>query len=285
MIKPGSSLNLFQNSVVGKVGAEAEDTGSFFTGHMNLQRLEFDPIITGYALIIWTKIPNWMERKFPNFKAMTQKNFKAFDGISDMDLNAEDYTHTFNSNAYGVASSIQKNNTEFTLKHQEFSGSPIKNMYQFWVSSIRDPRTDIATYPVEFGMEYAAKNHTGELMYIVTRPDANNVEYNNIEFAAYYTNVFPTKIPLSHLNYSQGDHSLVEIDIPFRGTMNISQKVDAYAKELLKTTYSFVAEGMFDPKNEGKYGDKNTLGTFNTSDSYGVFGDTNGISSEITRNG
>lgn len=241
MIKSGPSIRVYDNDLA--------KNKSFFTGHMNLQTLEFDPYVSGYAFIIWVKLPKWFEQEYPGFRSMTQKNFKSFDGISDMELQAEDYTHTFNSNAYGVASTIQKANTEFTLKHQEFSGSPIKNMYQYWVSSIRDPRTDIATYPKKYGIEYAAKNHTGELLYIVTRPDANNIEKKNIEFAAYYTNVFPTRIPLSHFNYSQGDHSLAEIDIPFRGTMNISAKVDEFAKQMLSSTYSFVAEGMFDPED------------------------------------
>lgn len=268
MIKPGNGVYKYDNTLA--------NNKSFFTGHMNLQRLEFDPFIGGYAFIYWVKLPKWVTMKYPGFKDMTQKNFKSFDGISDIDLQAEDYTHTFNSNGYGVASTIQKNNTDFTIKHQEFSGSPIRNMYQFWVSGIRDPRTDIATYPRMFGCDYAAKNHTGELLYIVTRPDANNVKdesINNIEFAAYYTNVFPTKIPLGHLNYSQGDHSLAEIDIPFRGTMNISAKVDDFAKKTLKNLYSFVAEGMFDPDDsDDTYGE--TLANFpDGPDDYpGTFG-------------
>ena len=257
MILPGEDINLFGSDQIAQ-------QPSFFTGHMNLQQLDFDPIITGYSFIFWIKVPSWVKSKFPDFIQMTQKNFKAFDGISDMDLNAEDYTHSFNSNAYGVASSIQKNNTEFTLKHQEFSGSPIKNMYQYWVSGIRDPRTDIATYPLIEGTEYAAKNHTGELLYVVTRPDVTNVTRHNIEFAAYYTNVFPTKIPISHFNYSQGDHSLVEIDIPFRGTMNISPQVDNYAQEKSKESYAFVSEGMFDRKETmNTYGQSN-LGDYET---------------------
>lgn len=253
MILPGNSIRVYDSKI-------AKDK-SFFTGHMNLQKLQFDPFVGGYAFIIWVKVPKWLEETFPGFVAMTQKNFKSFDGISDIDLGTDDYHFGFNSNAYGVATSISKGNTEFTLKHQEYSGSPIKNMYQFWVSSIRDPRTDIATYPTMFGCEYSAKNHTGELLYIVTRPDVNNVSKKNIEFAAYYTNVFPTKIPLGHLNYSEGDHALVEIDIPFKGNMNIGPKIDAFAAKKLKETYNFVTEGFFDPTNPNVGGDN--LGVFN----------------------
>ena len=244
-------MSLFSsNSVTYFDPTHAKDS-SFFTGSMNTKSLNFDPYVGGYAFIIWTKVPFWVKDAYPDFEMMTQKNFKSFDGISDIELESEDYTHTFNGNGYPTATNITKGNTDFTLRHQEFSGNPIRKMYQFWVSGIRDPRTGIATYPKIYGCDYGAKNHTGELLYIVTRPDANNVEngFNNIEFAAYYTDVFPTKIPLSHLNYSQGDHSLAEIDINFKGTMNISPKVEAYAQEKLKDAYRFVFETEFDPQH------------------------------------
>jgi len=235
---------------------------SFFTGGINLQQLTEDPLITGMAFIIWTKLPKWLVSEYPGFKAMTQKNFKAFGGLEDMDLNVATYEYGFSNQEYNVAAGITKNNTNFTLRHQEYSGSPIKNAYQFWVSSIADPDTGIATYPKIYGMDYAAKNHTGELMYIVTRPDANNTTKKNIEFAAYYTNVLPTRIPLSHLEFNQGDRNAIEIEEPFRGNLHISSKVDDYAKTLLANTYSFVTTGLFDPQNSNNGG--RFLSEFNT---------------------
>lgn len=239
MIKNGEGIAAYDS----KLATEA----SFFTGGMNLQTLNFDPFVSGYAVIIWTKLPSWVTDEYPGFAAMTQKNFKSFEGLSDMELQTGQYEHSFNGNQYDFATSITKGNTEFTLKHQEFSGSPIKNMYQHWVTGIRDPRTDIAQYPRKYGLDYCAKNHTGELLYIVTRPDINNVDMNNIEFAAYYTNVFPTKVPFSHLNYTQNSHDPAEIDITFKGTLNIGAKVDSFAKEKLKEVYAYITEGNIDP--------------------------------------
>ena len=92
-------------------------------------------------------------------------------------------------------------------------------------------------------------------LYIVTRPDANNVSMKNIEFAAYYTNVFPTRIPLGHLNYEMGSHDIQKIEIPFRGNLHISAQVDEYAKTLLETTYAFRTEGLFDPLDDSTGGD------------------------------
>lgn len=242
---------------------------SFFTGGLNLQKLEFDPLVTGTAFIIWTKIPNWVETTFKGFKAMTQKNFKGLDGIGDIELQTGAYEYGFANNEYHVATQITKQNTEFTLRHQEYSGSPITNMYKFWVSGIRDPETGIATYPARFGLDYAAKNHTGSLLYIMTRPDANNINKKNIEFASYWTNVFPTKYPLGHYNYSQGTNDLVEIEMPFKGTMHLGPNVEDFAHEMLKSTYTFITEDLFDPNNNGQYA--GTIGTFPNSS--GISGD------------
>jgi hypothetical protein len=271
MLIPGKNINVFDMD-------QKRVQGSWFTGKMNTQTLDFDPLVTGYAFIIWTKLPFWVEKTYENFADMTQKNFKSFDGLANMDLQTAQYTHTFNGNAYEYATSIQKANTNFSLKHQEFSGNPIKNMYQFWITGIRDPETDIAVYPRAFGCTYGAKNHTGELLYIVTRPDANNVTMNNIEFAAYYTAVMPTSLPLGHFNYSQGTHDSPEIDINFVGDLHLGPEVDNYAYNVLSDAdntgnntiyakpYPILTVADFDPQNNGVYSDasEKNLATFAT---------------------
>lgn len=252
MLIPGQNINAFKHDNAGQCAS-----GSWFTGKMNTQVLDFDPLVTGYAFFVWTKLPFWVEDTYKNFKHMTQKNFKAFEGIQDIELQTAQYTHTFNANAYEYATSIQKGNTNFSIRHQEFSGNPIKNMYSFWVTGIRDPETDIALYPRAFGCEYAAKNHTGELLYIVTRPDANNTTHHNIEFAAYYTAVMPTKVPIGHFGYNQGDHNSPEIDINFVGDFHIGPEVDDFAASVLNgqnaenggivSPYSFITSALFSP--------------------------------------
>ena len=242
MLVPGKSINVFKTK-------DVVTNGSWFTGHVNTQNLDFDPLVTGYAFIYWTKLPFWVEQNYPNFKEMSTKNFKSFEGLSDIELQTGQYAHSFNGNNYEYATTITKGNTDFTLRHQEYSGSPIKNMYQFWISGIRDPETDIAVYPRAFGCEYGAKNHTGELMYIMTRPDVNNTGKNIIEFSAFYTAVFPTKIPISHLGFTLATHDSPEIDINFKGDMHIGPEVDEYAAEIIrdKDLYTFVTSAYFNP--------------------------------------
>lgn len=124
MLLPGESDNIraFNTDYAGD--------GDFYTGHANLQKLNFDPYISGFAFIVWTKIPVWVTKEFPNFASMTERNFQSFEGISDMTLNTADYTHTFNGNNYSVNATIEKGNNTFTIQHQEYSGSPMKNMYR-----------------------------------------------------------------------------------------------------------------------------------------------------------
>lgn len=230
--------------------ADVAKNNYFFNGSFNTQQLDFDPLINGYSFFHWTKLPKWVETAYPGFKALTEKNFKEGFSISDIELETIAVTHGFNANEYNFASGIKKNNTDFSIKHQEFSGSPIRNGYQYWITGIRDPEVGIATYAKAAGIEYMAKNHTGEIIYIVTRPDANNVDVNNIEFACYYTAVIPTKIQLSQFSHAIGTHSETEYEQSFKGCFHMSSKVDAYAKTILADeVYGFKEMNDFDPEN------------------------------------
>jgi hypothetical protein len=58
---------------------------NLFTGVWNLNRDnldKYDPFISGYAFIIWTKMPNFMVSSDKNmadkFRALTERNFKSF---------------------------------------------------------------------------------------------------------------------------------------------------------------------------------------------------------------
>lgn len=118
----GSGIRVYDNDIAKEQ--------NFYNGQMNLQRLAFDPLLTGFSFIIWTKLPEWVTKEFPGFKSMTEKNFKSFSGIDDMTINTATVNHGFNNNEYKVNAVIEKGNSNFSLTHQEFSGSPIKNMYR-----------------------------------------------------------------------------------------------------------------------------------------------------------
>jgi len=238
---------------------------NLFTGVWNLDQNnldKFDPFVTGYGAIIWTKLPaffDYLDSQFSDFraqfKAMTERNFKSFSGLSDLNLDTEALSHGFAGNELNTAVNIKKENTTFTLKHYELAGSPIREMYQIWVTGIRDPETGLATYhgAIKNGsLRYSMKNHTGELLYVVTDPSFAVGGATGIEFACYYTNVFPTKVFLDHLNYSSGDHAVQELDQEFRGNFHMSNEINKLAVNAM-STYTI----------EKTYGDYN--GRFSTS--------------------
>lgn len=209
---------------------------TFFTGVDDEVNKFLDPIVTGYAFIYWVNLPEWFEKDedLKYFKTMTQKNFRSFNGISGFELGTAQLNTGFAGNEINVVTGVTRSNTEFTIGHKEFSGSPMTKMYQKWISLIRDPRTGIATYPKLHGVEYGARNHSGQLLYIVTRPDVNNVGKNNVEFAAFYSNVVPTNVPLDSLyNFEIGSQDSPTIEINFKGFPEISPAVTDYAKKIL----------------------------------------------------
>jgi hypothetical protein len=208
----------------------------FFTGVDDEVNKFLDPIVTGYAFIYWVSLPSWFEDDddLKYFKNMTQRNFRSFSGVGGLELGTAQLNTGFANNEINVVTGITRGNTEFTIGHKEFSGSPMTKMYNKWISLIRDPRTGIATYPKLFDVEYGARNHSGQLLYIVTRPDVTNVGHNNVEYAAFYSNVVPTNVPLDTLyNFEIGSQDSPTIEINFKGFPEIGPAVTEYAKKIL----------------------------------------------------
>ena len=218
---------------------------NFFLGQFQSDTIVRDPLVSGFAFIKWLNVPKWVGDQYGNFKEMTEKNLRAFSGINDIEMNTfaiqEGFTGSENMFA-GGAQMFQG----FSMTHREYSGSPIRNAYTHWVSGVRDPVTGVATYPKKYGVEYSAANHTGELIYIMTRPDADNTANGKvIEFACLYTMVMPTKIPLGHLNFQAGSNDGTEIEMSFVGVPHIGPEVNKIAVEKLKSVYEFMNAGDF----------------------------------------
>ena len=219
------------------------DTNFFNGAQQTLTEISYDPLLTGYAFIKWVGIPKWVEDNIePNFKALTEKNFRSFSGLDDMTMETIGMQAGFSKNETHYATALSNKPMEFTLKHKEFSGSPVTKAYNGWVSGIRDPRTNTATYPVKFNVPYAAKNHTGALLYVMTKPSIGDTKDNIIEFACYITNVMPKKIILGAYNFESGSHDNPEVEQTFTGVFHFGAKVEAFAQKQLASIYSIVDE-------------------------------------------
>lgn len=225
------------------------DTGTaagdnFFNGaQQTLTEISYDPLLTGYAFIKWFGIPSWVTENIEaNFANLTEKNFRSFGGLDDMTMETIGMMAGFSKNETHYASALSNKPMEFTLKHKEFSGSPVTKAYTGWVSGIRDPRTNTATYPVKYGIPYAAKNHTASLLYVMTKPSIGDTADNIIEFATYVTNVQPKKIILGAYNFEAGSHDSPEVEMSFTGVFHFGAKVEAFAKTKLADIYDIVDE-------------------------------------------
>lgn len=211
--------------------------GSFFTGVDDQINLYLDPIVTGYAFIYWVDLPDWFneDADLKYFKQLSEKNFRSFQGINSIELNTSQLQTGFAGHEINVVTGVSRQNTEFQIGHKEFSGSPMTKMYQKWISMIRDPRTGVALYPKLYNVEYGARNHSGQLLYIMTRPDATNAGKNVVEYACFYSNVVPTNVPLDSLyNFEIGSQDSPQIEITFKGFPEIGPNVNAYAEKILK---------------------------------------------------
>lgn len=228
-------------------------SSTYFTGIDDLINHKFTKLITGYAYIYWVRLPAFfeMDDDLKYFKALTQKNFRSFTGLTDITLNTSSETSGFAGNEYNTVTGISRGNVSFTIEHNEYSGSPMTKMYQKWVELIRDSRTGIAVYPKKYNMEYSDYNHTAELLYIMVRPDANNTNSDILEKAVYWSNVVPTNVPQGQYNYNgPGQQDAPEIQIEFDGVPEMNPYVDEFARKVLKEhilNYTSDEDGIWAP--------------------------------------
>jgi hypothetical protein len=248
IVKPGKGMAFSQNPWENNLAASKNE--GFFTGGFNTDSDSMvDPLVTGYGFIFWTKLPGWVTQEYANFANFTQKNFRSLGGIANLELAGISTNSGFTSNESIIAGLATKGQG-FTLKHKEFSGSPVRNAYTHWLTGIRDPETGISRYPRDYkehcnGGQYSAKYHTGELLYVQTRPDADNTDSNIIEYAHYFSGVMPLVVPRDHHNFEAGSSDQVELEISFAGKSHQSAAIDEFAVKKIKDQYKFITEGEY----------------------------------------
>lgn len=249
--------HLTSQSNIRSVSNKFEDV-ELFSGMLALDRGnigQYDFMVTGYAQFYWVNMPTFMEIANPNlckrFKNLTEKSFTSFDGINDMAVSTEDMTGGIAGNSFKVLTNIKKDFDTFTIKVPEIQGSALREALTYWAYGIRDPEYGFANYhglvdTIDGG--YCAKNHTAELIYIVTDPSGGG---KGVEYACLITNIMPTKIPMGHLNFNTGEHSLAQLDLEFTGTKYESAWINQQASIILKNKRTVRSYMNYVPKLEG----------------------------------
>jgi len=212
-----------------------------YVGVDNTTDFHFNPYISGYSFIKWIQLPPWFEQDpyLKYFAPMTEKNFRSFNGLGSIELQTASYQSGFAGRDIDVITGVNHMNNDFSISHIEWSGGLMRKLYERWLFNVRDPLTGVCLYPKKYGYEESAQNHTAQLLYINCKPSVTSVDgtpdisKSTIEFACWYTNVFPLQIDYSHMNYNVGEQNQATLEIPFKGLAHVGDRVLAYAYKVL----------------------------------------------------
>lgn len=215
---------------------------SLMTGVTDFGNLvQFNMYESGYAALICVKIPKYLEKlalaqpKYANlinnYKHIVEREFKSLDGIED--INSEELEINDGINTLGVTGKVtMQGGTEFTMRVQEKSGSPITRLHELYLRGIRDPRGGQVKHYyglIEQGiLEPGFEHETFTYLYIVTDNTMRNIEKAYLLVAAQ-----PTSAKSSIYNYEKGSIEFQDVDISFRAFPITSNEVDKKAQQYL----------------------------------------------------
>ena len=197
---------------------------------------QFDPLRTGYARIFIVKLPRFMEvmdiDASKRFKHLLEMGFIGVDGIQNTSMDTEDITGGYAGNKFQIPSVVKDETDSVTIKVYEFSGSPIREYTDTWMTGISDPLTGISHYHgvISDTCQFKASNHTMEMIFIQTDPTGRE---DSIEYACMFANMMPKVVKKDHFNYEPGSHPAVQIDLEFTATRYESPQINEVAQALL----------------------------------------------------
>lgn len=211
--------------------------------------VQFNMYESGYAALFVIKIPKFLEKladsepKYAtlvnNYKHILEREFKSLDGLEDITTDTLEISDGINTiNAIGKVT--MQGGTEFTLRYQEKSGSPITRLHELYLTGIRDPRGgQVKHYHglIEKGLlEPGFENEVFTFLYVNTDNTMRNVEKAFLLVGAQITNA-----KTSIYNYEKGNIEFQDVDTTFTAFPIRSNEVDKKAKQYL--------DWLHNPKN------------------------------------
>jgi len=179
-----------------------------------------DPYVSGYHFIYWQNLPAALQQFQAHIAGNGNLNNKQINMLlagsclsvtpPGGTLNKAEFTG-LGGTKWSVPTNVDYGNT-LTIKFLEFQNTPILKIFHSWFRMIREYRTGTSPLVGTEGAsnEYTKRHYSASLLYWTTRPDGLNVEY-----AAYYTGVFPTKDPQDAFAGDVTAVDKLEIDIEF----------------------------------------------------------------------
>lgn len=214
---------------------------SLFLGGLNVTSkalAQYDPLRTGYARLFFVRMPKFMEVILPDktkqFRHLLEYGFTRVDGIGNTTLDFDQMTGGYAGRSFEIPTVAKEDTTAITISLYEFSGSPVREYINMWISGIADPYTGIGHYhgamEEDPTITYAQYNHSAECFYVTTDPTGRET---GIEYACLLTNMVPKQVKNDHFNYESGNHPTVTVDVEFTATKYESPQINEIAKYLL----------------------------------------------------
>lgn len=231
---------------------------SLFMGGLNTTNAalaQYAPLKTGYSRLFITRLPYFMtkimESEGKRIKHLMEYAFIGVDGIQNTSVEFGQLNGGYNGSGFDVAIGAKDETNEITVKIYDFQGSPVREYMEMWASGIFDYRTGLGHYhgccykdtynkvilgkedgdPWVNALEHSPSNHTMEAIYVVTGPTGGS---EDIEYACLLTNMMPKSVKKDHLNYTAGQHDIVETDLPFTTVKYESAQISSIAKRLIQ---------------------------------------------------
>ena len=196
---------------------------------------QFDPLREGFSRIFLMRMPRFMEERdmemTRRFKHLVEFGFTRIDGIQDMNMDTEDVTGGYVGAKFQIPNIVRDETDGITIQVYEFTGSPVREFMDTWMTGISDPLTGLAHYHGTMSEEipYRASNHTMEAIYVATDPTGNDPEY-----ACMFANMMPKSVKKAQFNFSSGSHPAVQMDLEFTATKYESPQINEVANALLQ---------------------------------------------------
>lgn len=218
---------------------------SLFLGGLNTTNPnlgQYDPLRTGYSRIFFVRMPYFMKHVggknaglevTKRVKHIMEYGCTGIDGLESLELETESITGGYAGRSFDVATTSKDNTNSITIKMYEFSGSPVREYMEMWITGIADPNTGLAHYHnANDGVRvpYRQANHTAEAFYVSTGPSGRS---DDIEYCCFLTNMMPKSVDKSHFEFTAGDHKIVEISQSFTCVKYESPQINEIGKALI----------------------------------------------------
>ena len=196
----------------------------------------------GHGIIIVVDRPKFLEvlakelsdvqNLLDNFCNILEYEFRGLDGIED--INAEDLVYTDGiSELAGVGKVTEQSNSEVTMRFTEKSGSTITKFIKYYLSGVRDSRTQTKTYHgliANGTLAMGFENEVFNLLYMVT--DASGLQ---LEASYLLANAWPNSAKTNIYNIEKGTIEAAEIDVTFKCFVIQNEEVDKRAVKMLSS--------------------------------------------------